>query len=174
MQPCLHGHDTGAGRLGHLDLAPAFLREREQRAILRRQLLERVTERIEFLAVHGAGRFRHVLVLGPKCGKDPTQLLAPQVVDAGVASQPKQPGLELGHILQPAQRPDHLDEDLLRQILHDIAATCDRVDKPRNPPLVTDNKPLLGGFFAPLGPSNKVGERGCCRLIRGGAFLCFA
>ena len=137
----------------------AFLRQREQGPVGRTQARQRVTQRVELLRVHRAGRFRNVRVLRREGRENPPQPLAPQVIDAGVAREPEEPGLELRRIVQSIQTPHHLDEDCLRQILDRIAPAHNRVDKTRHPPLIVQNQRALGRFLALLRPANQVRQR---------------
>ncbi len=174
MQSCFNRHHAGAGGFGHLQLAAPFLRQRKQCAIFWRQLLQRVLQCIEFLGTHRTRRLRDIFVLLAKRRENPAQLLPPQVIDAGVARQPKQPGLELRRLVQTPQRPNHFDENQLGKILDRIAPPGNRINKPRDASLVTDNERPLGGFFALLGPPNKFAECDRCRLFLRGASVCFA
>ena len=88
------------------------------------------------------------------------KLLAPKMIDAGVAREPEEPGLKLGRRLEPVNRPHHLDEDLLGQVLDGIAATGDGIDKPRHPVLVADDELALSGFVSPLSSANEITEGG--------------
>lgn len=155
-------------------MAATFLRQSEQRTVLRRKLLQRVTERIEFLRIDRAWRLGDVFVLLSKRRKDSSQLLPTQVIDARIAGQPKEPRFELRGFVQPPEGADHFDEHQLCQVLDRVAPTRDRVNKSRDSPLVTDNKRPLGGFFAPLSPADKFAECVRCRLFLRGAFVCFA
>ena len=91
--------------------------------------------------------------------KNSTQLLPPQLIDARIPREPEQPRLELRRRLQTIERADHLDEDLLRQILHVITSTGHGVNEACDAMLVTDNELPLSGFVALLSPPNEVGQR---------------
>ena len=132
---------------------------RARRAILRAQLGQGMTQRIEFLGVDGPGRLRNVFVFLAEGQENPPQFLAAQLIDAGVARKAEKPRLELGRRLQPIQRADHLDEHLLGQILDVIAAVCHGVNKSRHPVLIADNEFPLRIFVTLLGPPYKVSKR---------------
>ncbi|MEN9633007.1 MAG: hypothetical protein RL077_1411 [Verrucomicrobiota bacterium] len=97
-------------------------------------------------------------MLLPKWQKYPTELLTPQLINAGVASEPEKPRLELFGGLQTIDRPDHLDEDLLRQVFNIITSTSHGVYKARHAMLVTDNEIPLGGFVPFLCPAYQIGQ----------------
>jgi hypothetical protein len=160
VKASLHCGDAGRKDFGDFGMAAALLDQREQGAILRPELAERMAEGIELLGVNRAGRFRDILMFLSEGQKDPTQLLAPQLIDAGVPREPEQPRLELRRGLQPVERPDHLDEDLLGQVLHVIAAAGHGVNEACDPVLVADNELPLGSFVALLGSANEVSQRG--------------
>ena len=160
MKASLHCGDAGLKRLGDFRMAAAFLDQGQQRTVLGTELGQGMAKRIEFLRVHRAGRLRDVLVLFAERQENPAQLLAAELVDARVAREAEEPRLELRRSLQAFEGPHHLDEDLLGQILHIIAASGHGVDEASDPVLVTDNELPLGGFVALLSPANKVGQRG--------------
>jgi hypothetical protein len=85
--------------------------------------------------------------------------LPAQLVDARIPGQPKQPGLKLGRRLQTIQSPDHLDKNLLGQVLHVIASSSHGVHEASHPVLVADNEFMLGGFFPLLSPADQVSQR---------------
>ena len=91
--------------------------------------------------------------------KNSTQLLPPQLIDARIPREPEQPRLELRGRLQAIDRADHLDEDLLREILDVITSTRHGVNESGNPMLVADDELTLSGFVALLSPPNEVRER---------------
>jgi len=160
VQAGFHGGDAGIECLGDLGVTAAFLHEREEGAVLRTQLRERVAEGIEFLGVDRAGRLGDVFMLVSERQKNATEFLAAELVDARVAREPEEPRFELRGRLQAVEGPDHLDEDLLRQILHVIAASGHGVNEAGDPVLVGDNELALSGFVALLSPADKVGQRG--------------
>ena len=159
MEASLHRGHARVESFSDLGVTPALLHQREQRPILWPQLAERVTQGIEFLRIHRARRLGDVLMFLTERQKDPAQLLPAQLIDARVAREPEQPRLELSRRLQTIERPDHLDEHLLRQIFDIITSAGHSINKAGNPMLVTDNELPLGGFVALLGPPNKVGQR---------------
>ncbi len=162
VEASFHRDDTGLESFGDFSVATTLLHEGEQRPIMRAELGERMAERIEFLEAHGTGWLGNVIVLVAKRQENATQFLAPELVDAGVAREPKEPRLKLRRRLQSADGTDHFDEDLLRQILHVIATSGHGVNKAGHAVLVSDNELPLGGFVALLSPADKVGQRGRC------------
>jgi hypothetical protein len=162
VEASFHRDDTGLKGFGNFGVAAPLLHQREERAIMRAELGERVAEGVEFLEVHGAGRLGDVFVLFAKRQENAAQFLAPELVDAGVAREAEEPRLELRGRLQPVKGADHFDEDLLREILHVIAASGHGENEAGNAVLVGDNELPLGGFVALLSPADKVGQRGRC------------
>ncbi|MEO6245638.1 MAG: hypothetical protein ABIQ12_09385 [Opitutaceae bacterium] len=160
VEASFHCGDTGAENFGDLRVAAAFLDERQERAVLRAQLREGMPQGIELLRVHGSRGLRDIFVLFAERQKNSAQFLPAQLINAGVAREPKQPRLKLRRRLQPINRAHHLDEDLLRQVLYVIAATGHGVDEPRDSVLIADDELTLGGFFALLSPPNEIGQRG--------------
>ena len=150
VEASFHRGDTRIENLGDFRMAAAFLHEGEERAVLRPQLRQRMPERVQLLRIDRAGRLGDVLVLLAKGQEDPAQLLPAQLVDAGVAREAEEPGLELRGGLEPVDRPDHLDENLLGEILHVVAASGHGVDETGHPVLVTDNKLPLSALVALL------------------------
>jgi hypothetical protein len=163
VEASFHGGDGRIERFGNLRMAATFLHEREQSAVLWTQLFERVPQGIQLLGADSTGWLRDVFVFLPERQKYPAQLLAAQLVNAGIARQPKEPRLELGRCLQTVDRSYHLDENLLGQILHVIASIGHSVDEPRNAVLIGNNNVPLGVFVPFLSAANKVGQRGRCR-----------
>ena len=160
MEASFHCGHAGLERLGDFGVTAAFLDEREERAILRAKLGERVTQRVEFLGADGTGGFGNIFVFVAERQKNAAQLLAAELIDAGVAREAEEPRFELRRRLQPVESPDHFDEDLLRQILHVIASSSHGVNETGDPMLVSDDELPLGVFFALLSPADKVGQRG--------------
>jgi len=163
MEASLHGGDRGIERLGNFRVAAALLHQRQQRPVLWAKLFERVPQGIQLLGTDSTGRFRDVFVFLPERQKNPAQLLAAQLINARVTRQAEEPRLELGRGLQTVDRSDHLDENLLGQILHIIASISHGVNEPRDAVLIGDNNVPLGVFVALLSPADKVGQRGRCR-----------
>ena len=159
VKASFHRGDTGFESLGNLGMAPAFLDQRQQGANLRPQLRERVAERIELLGINRAGRLRNVFMFLPERQKNPPQLLPAKLIDAGVAREPEKPGLELRRSLQPIDGANHLDEHLLRQVLHVIASTGHGVNEASDSVLVTDDELALGSLVALLSPPHQIGQR---------------
>ncbi len=159
MKASFHRGDAGIESFGNFGMAPAFLHQCEQRTILRPQLRQRMTQGIKLLGIHRTRRLRNIFVLLTERQENPPQLLPPQLVDARVSREPEQPRLELRRRLQTIERADHLDEDLLGQILHVITSTRHGVNEACDTMLVTDNELPLGGFVALLSPPHKVGQR---------------
>ena len=143
-------------------MTAALLHEREERAVLGAKLRERMAQRVELLGVHRAGRLGDVLMLLAERQENPAQLLPAELIDARVAREAEEPRLKLRRSLQAIDRAHHLDEDLLREVLHVITAARHGVDKPRDPVLVEPYELPLGGFFALLGPPHNCGQLGRC------------
>ena len=159
VEASFHRGNTGIESFGNFRMTTSFLDERKQRAVLRPQLSERMPQRIELFGIHCSRRLGTVLMLLAKRQEDPSQLLPTQLIDAGVAREAEQPRFELRGRLQPIERADHLDENLLREILDVITSSGHGVNKTGDPMLVADNELPLGDFVALLGPPNKVGQR---------------
>jgi hypothetical protein len=160
MQAGFYRCNARAKGLGDFGVAAAFLDEGEQDAILRPELGEGVAEGVELLGADGAGRLGDVLMLGREREKDPAEFLPAEVVDAGVAREAEEPGLELFRRLKPGEGADHFDENLLRDVLHGVAAPDDGVDESGHPVLVRDDEFALGVGFAALGAADKVDQLG--------------
>lgn len=159
VKASLHRGDTGFERLGNFRMTTPFLHQRKQRAVLGPQLGQRMAQGIEFLRIHRSGRLGNIFMLLSERKKDPAQLLPPQLVDAGVAREPEKPGLELRGSLQAIESTNHLDEHLLREVLHVVAPAGHGVNKARDPVLIADHKLPLGAFITLLGPPNEIGQR---------------
>jgi hypothetical protein len=159
VKASFHRGNTGGQYFSYFGMAAAFLNEGQQSPVLRAKLGERVTEGIELLGIDRAAGLGNVFVLIPEREENPPQLLATQLVDAGVAREPEKPRLELRRRLQAIQGADHFDEDLLREVLDVIASSGHGVDKSRDAMLVGDNELPLGEFVALLSPPHKVSQR---------------
>jgi len=159
VKASFHCGDTSGKYVSNLGMAAAFLHQRQQGAVLGPELGQRVAEGVELLGVHRAGRFGDVFVFLAEGLENAPQLLAAELVDAGIAGEPEEPRFELRGSLEPVDRPDHFDEDLLREVLHVIAPIRHGVNKSSHPVLVADNELALGCFFALLSPTNEVGQR---------------
>lgn len=160
MKASLH---RGHGRIqsfSNFSMAAAFLHERQERAVLRPKLSERVAQGVQFLRIDGPGRLGDVFVLFAKRQEDATKFLPAELVDAGVAREAKKPRLELRRGLQTVDRADHFNKDLLGQIFDVIAPASHGVNKASDPMLIGDDELALGVFVALLSPANKVGQRG--------------
>lgn len=160
MKTSLHRSHGRIERVGDFGMAAAFLHESEERAVLRPELGQRVTQGIQFLRIDRPGRLGNVFMLLAKREEDAPKLLPPELIDAGVARETKKPRLELRGSLQAINRPDHLDEDLLGEIFDIIAPVSHGVNKASDPMLIGDNELALGVFVALLSPANEVGQRG--------------
>jgi hypothetical protein len=160
MKTGLHGGDAGAKGFGDLGVTAAFLHEGKENAVLRTKLGKSVTESIEFLGIDGSAGLRHVFVLGRERQKDAAEFLAPQVVDAGVAREAEEPRLKLLRRMQTRERPDHLDKDELREVLHRIAAPDNRINETGHAVLVGDDKVALALGIAALGAADEVDQLG--------------
>lgn len=141
-------------------MAAPFLDEGQQRPVLGPQLGECMAQCVQLLGIDRARRLRNVFVLLTEGQENPAKLLAPQLIDARIPREAKEPRFKLRRRLQTIQCADHFDEHLLRQVLDVIAASSHGVDEARDAMLVTDNELVLGGFVALLSPPNKVGQRG--------------
>ena len=118
-----------------------------------------MAEGVEFLRIHGAGRLGNIFVLFAERKKNPAQLLPAQLIDAGIAREPKEPRFKLRRRLQTIQRPDHFYENLLRQVFDVIAASGHGVNEAGHTVLITDNEFPLGVFVALLSSADEVGQR---------------
>ena len=159
VEASFHRGDASIESFSNFGVAPAFLNQCKECSILRPQLRESMTQRVKLLGVHCTRRLWDILVLLAEGEKYPPELLATQLIDARVAREPEQPRLELGRRLQTIERPDHLDEHLLRQIFNIITSASHSINKAGDAMLVTDNELPLGGFVALLGSPHKVGQR---------------
>ena len=165
VEASFHRNDTGLESFGDFGVAAALLHEGEERAVQRPELGERMAEGVEFLEVHGPSRLGDVFVFLAKRQENAAEFLPAELIDAGVAREAEEPRLKLRRRLEPVERTDHFDENLLRQILHVIAASGHGENEAGNPVLVGDNELPLGGFIALLSPADKVGQRGRCGWI---------
>jgi hypothetical protein len=159
VEASFHRGDTGFESLGNFGMTAPLLDQRQERTILRPQLGQSMAKRVEFLGIHRAGRFGNVFMLFPKRQKNPPQLLPAQLVNTRIPGQSKQPRLKLRRSLQTIQSPDHLDKDLLGQVLHVIASSRHGVHETSHPVLVADNEFMLGGFFPLLSPADEISQR---------------
>ena len=156
VKASFHRGDAGVENLGDFRMTPALLDQRQQGPILRAKLRQRMPQGVQLLGVHRAGRLGNVFVLLPERKENPPELLPPQLIDARVSRQPEQPGFELRRRLETIQRADHHDEDLLRQILHVIAAVRHGINEAGNPMLIPDDEFPLGPLVALLCPADKI------------------
>ena len=159
VEASFHRGDTSGECFGDLGVAAAFLHEREQRTILRAELREGMAQRIQLLCIDRTGWLWNVFVLFAERQENPPQLLAAELINAGVAREPEEPRLELRGRLQAIDGTDHLDENLLREIFDVIAAAGHGVNEAGNSVLITDNELPQGGFVALLGSPHQVGQR---------------
>lgn len=169
VEASFHRGDAGFQSFGDLGVAAAFLDEGEQGPVLRPQLGQGVAQGVQFLGIDGARGLGDVFVLLAKRQKDAPQFLPPQLVDAGVAGEPEQPGFELGRRLQPVERPDHLDEDLLGEVLDVVAPVGHGEDEAGHPVLVGHDEFPLGRFVALLGATYQVDKIGRSGIFHAGA-----
>jgi hypothetical protein len=160
MQTGFHRRDTGGENFGNFGMAPALLHQREQRTILGPKLREGVAQRIELLRIDGSRRLGNVFVFRPERQENPAEFLAAELINAGIAREPKKPRLELGGGLKSIEGTDHLDEHLLCKIFYIITPASHGIDETGHPALVADNELPLGSFFALLSPEDQVNERG--------------
>jgi hypothetical protein len=160
MEASLHRGDAGSEDGGDFRMAAAFLDQSEECPVLRPQLLQSVAEGVKFLGIHRSGRLGHVFVLGGKGEKDPPELLAAEMVDAGVAGEPEKPRLELSGSLKAVQSPNHLDENLLGDVFDRVAPARNGVNKPGHAMLVADNEVVLRPLLPPLCAANEVDQCG--------------
>lgn len=161
--------NAGLEGLGNFGVAAAFLDEGEQRAVLGPELGQGVAEGVEFLGVDRTRRLGDVFVLLAEGQENPPEFLAAELVDAGIAREAEQPGLELRRRLEPVERPDHLDEDLLAEVLDVIAPAGHREDKARHAVLIGHDELPLGRLFAPLGAAYQVDKIGRSGIFHAGA-----
>ena len=87
------------------------------------------------------------------------KLLAAQVVDAGIACEAEEPGLELLGRLETGEGPRHLDKDGLGEILDRVAPAGDGVGEAGDAVLVGHNEVAHRGFVAALRPAYSVAQR---------------
>jgi hypothetical protein len=118
-----------------------------------------MTQGIEFLGTDRTRRLRNIFVLFAEGQENPAQFLPPQLVDARVSRQAEQPGFKLRGRLQTIEGANHLDENLLGEVLDVITSTSHSVNEAGDSVLVTDNELPLGGFVALLSSSHEIGER---------------
>ena len=154
----LHGSNTRAENFGNLRVTATLLHEGKQSPVLWAELSEGMPQGVEFLRVYRSRGFRDVLVLVREGQEDPPEALPPQLVDAGVPSQAEKPRFELGRRLKAVHRADHLDEDLLTEVLDDVAPVGHRKDKARHAVLVRQNELTLSRLVAPLGPTHQLDQ----------------
>lgn len=159
VEASFHRGDTCVESFGDLRMAAALLDQRQQGAILRPELRQRVAQCIELLGINRPRRLRNIFVLLTEGEKNTAQLLPAQLIDARVAREAKQPRLELRGGLQTIESANHFNEHLLRQILHVIASARHGIDEARNPMLIADDELTLGGLVAPLSPADEVSQR---------------
>jgi hypothetical protein len=160
MKASLHGSHGGIESFGDFRVTAALLHQSEECPVLRAQLSESVPQSVQFLGIDGSGWFGDIFMLFTEGEKDAPELLAAELVDAGIAGEAEEPRFELRRRLQAVDRTDHLDEDLLGQVFDVIAPVRHGVNEARNPVLVGDDELTLGVFVALLSPANKVGQRG--------------
>jgi hypothetical protein len=159
VQTGLHRRNTGGKDFGNLGVAAAFLHQGEQRAILWTKLREGVTQSVEFLRVHCAGRFGNVLVLQAEGQKDPAQLLPAELINAGIARKPEEPRFKLGGSLEAIERTNHFYEHLLGKIFNIIRPAGHGIDKTSHAVLIADDELVLGGVIALLSPPDQISQR---------------
>jgi hypothetical protein len=159
VEASFHRGDTGGKNFGDFGVTAALLDQREQRAVLRAKLRERMTQRIEFLGIDRAGRLGNIFVLLAEGEKNAPQFLTPQLVDARVACQPEKPRFELRRRLQTIQGADHLDKNLLREVFDVITSARHSINKAGDAMLVGNNELPLSDLVALLGPPYKVSQR---------------
>lgn len=160
VEASFHRSDAGGKNLGDFGMTPALLHQRQQSAVLRTELRERMPQSVELLGIDRAGGLGDIFMLVAERQENAPKLLAPELIDAGVAREPEQPGLELRRRFEPVQRADHFDEHLLRQVFDVIAATGHGVNEPGDSMLVTDHELSLGALFAFLSSADEVHQRG--------------
>ena len=165
------GDDADAKGVGHLLLAAAFLCQGDERAILGFEFGQSVPERIEFFAVDGGGRLGNfgVFFLLER-GEQPLPALAAQMIDAGVASHPEEPGFELSGLIETWKRADHFDENDLGEIFDAIAASRDGVDEAGYAVLVGDDESALRVLVALLRLLDELQQGGRFDVVHARAF----
>ncbi len=169
VEASFHRGDAGFESFGDFGVAAALLDEGEQGPVLGPELGQGMAQRIEFLGVDRAGRFGNVFVLLAERQENAAEFLAPQLVDARVARETEKPRFELRRRLEPVERPDHLDEDLLAEVLDVIAAAGHGEDEPGHPVLVRHDELPLGRLVAPLGAADQFDKIGRSGIIHAGS-----
>jgi hypothetical protein len=159
VEASFHRGNTRGEGFGNFSVTATFLHQGKKRPILWPQLRERMPQRIELFGIDRAGRLGNVLMLLAERQKNTPEFLPPQLIDARIPREPEQPRLELRRRLQTINCPDHLDEDLLGEILDVITSTGHGVNESGNPMLVADDELALSGFVALLSPPNEIGQR---------------
>jgi hypothetical protein len=131
MEAGFEGDDTYAERLGHFDLAAAFLDEGYECAILWFEFRECMVEGVEFLGVDASGFVRYVedSFLGFYGCQEFLPAFAADVIYAGIAGQAEEPGFELRGLREAWKGADHFDKNNLGKIFHGVAAVGDGVDE---------------------------------------------
>ena len=177
MKPGFEGDDAYACDFSHFNLAAAFLGKGYEGAILGFEFGECVLKCVKLFAVHACGfvgDFKNTL-LGFKGRGKTLPALAPDVVDASVAREAKEPCFKLCRLIKTWKGPDHLDKNDLGEVLDGVAAVEDAVNEPGNAMLVREYKSALGIFVALLCLADGFRKRGCignviarvCIVVRG-------
>jgi hypothetical protein len=156
VQASFHRGNTSRESFGDFGVTTPLLHKGQQGPVLGAELRERVPESIQFLGVDRAGRFGDIFVLFTEWQKNPPQFLTPQLIDAGIPSQPEKPRLELGRLVETVDRTSHLDENLLAKIFDVITAGSHSIDEASDAMLVVDNKLTQRDFVASLRPADNV------------------
>jgi len=159
VQASFHRGDAGRKNLRHLGVTAPLLYERKERAVLGTKLSQGMAQRVEFLGIHRSVGFRDIFVLFAERQKHSPQFLTSQLIDTGIPGETEKPRLELRGRLQPIQRANHFDENLLREVFDIIAPTRHSVNKAGHPMLVGDNEIVLGRFLPLLSPAYQLGQR---------------
>lgn len=160
MKTGLHRGDAGSECSRDLRVTAAFLHQCEENPVLRTELGEGVAEGVELLGIDGTGRFGNVFVLGCERQKNAAELLAAEVIDAGVARESEQPRLELLRRLESRERAHHFDKHELREILDGVAPPDDRINETSHAVLVGDDEVALSIGVVALGAADEVDQWG--------------
>jgi hypothetical protein len=154
------GDYADTGGVGHFLLAPPFLRKGDEGAVFGFEFGEGVPEGVELLAVHRRRRLGdfEMLFLFER-GKKTLPALTAEMIDAGIARHPEEPGFELGGLIETWERAYHFNEDNLGKIFDGITATGDRIDKTRDAMLISDDERALRVFAALLRLPDQVRQR---------------
>jgi hypothetical protein len=153
-------YHADADAFGHLVLAVTLLRECQQRAILGLQLVQRVSQGVEFLRVDRGRNFRNFGVfVRLEWGEKFLPPLSTDVVDARIPRQTEKPGFELGRLIETWKCANHFDEYGLGEVFDGITAARDGVDKSGYSVLIAEDERSLGVLASLLSLTNQLRQR---------------